>query len=60
MNAQLVELNRIGNLSLFWYACPVCGEESRLSGDETNYANNGAIGIWTPPCGHSVRVPNVF
>ncbi len=60
MKSMLVKLNRIGDLSLFWYVCPVCSEEIRLSGDETNYANNGTMGLWTPTCGHSVRVPNAF
>lgn len=56
----LVELKRIPNRSLFIYKCTVCKELVQLSGDETNYANNGSTGLWTPPCGHTVRVPNEF
>ena len=54
----LVELKPIPNRSLFLYNCPVCKEPIQLSGDETNYANNGNKGLWTPPCVHTVRVPN--
>lgn len=56
----LVELKRLPNRSLFSYKCPVCKEPIQITGDETNYANNGSKGLWTPPCRHTVRVPNKF
>lgn len=60
MGFVLVKLKRIPDQSLFSYKCPVCKEPIQLSGDETNYANNGSTGLWTPRCGHTIRVPNEF
>ena len=42
------------------YRCPVCKRMVHLDGDDPNYAHNGSFGLWTPTCGHTVRLPNVF